>query len=184
MPVAVPGLKIVSTGSERPPYKADWDSSELGLRWQCSIDGSRLTPCSQGLPLDLPEGEHRLAVGAIDPSGSAGPLVNAFYTVVDTVLRSGPADGATVAAANFAVDSRSAREYECAIDGGAFAACARSANPTVTLPALPDGPHTVRIRGRAGDWVDASPISRSFKLDHRSAHDAAQDRGRDGVQRG
>jgi hypothetical protein len=87
MPAAVPDLKIVPTGSAHPSHKAEWGASEPGLRWQCSIDTDPLRACSPGMTLDLDEGEHRLRVGAIDPSGNAGPLANAFYTVVETKLR-------------------------------------------------------------------------------------------------
>jgi hypothetical protein len=165
MPATVPGLKIVPTGSEQPSHRAEWDSSEAGLRWQCAIDGGPRRDCSPGMALDLPEGEHRVSVGAIDPSGNSSALVSAFYTVVETKLRSAPVDGSTVAAANFVADSSTATDYDCSIDGGTFAACGRAPSGGLTLPALSDGRHTVAVRGRAGQWVDPSPASRTFTLD-------------------
>ena len=80
--------------------------------------------------LDLPEGEHRLAVGAIDPSGNSGSIVNAWYTVVETKLRSAPVEGSTVSA----VDLRGRLRQRDATtsarsDRGAFAACGRAPEP-------------------------------------------------------
>jgi hypothetical protein len=168
-PAHVERLRITPTGVARPSHQVLWESSEQGVHWQCSIDGGRLEPCVPRMGLDLPEGKHTVSVVAIDPSGNVSRFANAYYTVVDTLWRSAPADGATLAAPHFVVGSGTATSYECSLDGAPFGRCGAS-NGELRLPALSDGAHTLKVRGRVDDWVDASPLERKFTLDTRAPH--------------
>ena len=83
-----------------------------------------------GMGLGLPEGEHRVAVGAIDPSGNPGPVLSTRFTVIDTQLLSAPVEGCDgLGRGGSWPTSRSRARLRVLVDRGAFSACGRGINP-------------------------------------------------------
>ncbi|MGH2905162.1 MAG: adventurous gliding motility protein AgmC [Solirubrobacterales bacterium] len=116
---------------------------------QCSVDGGSYGPCSSVFTTGtLTDGSHSVAVRATDQGGNQGTTSRSF--VVDTTAPSvtidSPADGAYVSddtpTVTFTVTDDNPGTTECAVDGGAFAAC----SSPFTAPSLSDGPHTIAVR--------------------------------------
>ena len=168
-PEAILDLRLVPVGGVEGAYEAVWSASEPGLRFRCFIDGGRATDCAPNHRLDFGDGTHRITVGAVDSNRNAGPLKTVSTTVVDTELTVAPPEGAEVRTASFAALSPVGNQFECSIDGGAYAACgsttAPSAGTSLTLPALGEGRHTLRVRARWGEFVDLFPATRTWIVD-------------------
>jgi hypothetical protein len=120
--------------------------------------------------LDLPEGEHPLSVVPTDPSGRIGAEAKAKLTVVETELTLAPAEGARVAtpASPFIARTGFGERFECSIDDHPYLTCgAPGADGTspLTVPALVDGEHTLRVRARRGPRYDGTPVVRRWTVD-------------------
>ncbi|WP_370249055.1 lamin tail domain-containing protein [Nocardioides sp.] len=85
-------------------------------------------------------------------------------TAPTVTITSGPAEGATVAAAptfGFASADADLDRIECRLDQGAFAPC----TSPFTVPATtPNGPHTLALRGVDATGNVATPLVRAFTL--------------------
>ena len=157
-PEGVADLEALA-GSVEGSYRITWTAQETGLTFRCSVDGGASQVCRPGLAMVVPEGEHTVEVFAKDSNGNAGPVKTVRFTRVDTTLTAGPP---------FAAKSGAGREFDCSVDGAPFAVCG-SAHPgdeaSLSLPALADGRHTVRVRARTSRWVDLFPETRTFTIE-------------------
>ncbi len=127
------GANVGAQGFDAPVTVDPGDSIILSYynRGEWSYDGTRL-----GLTITGPQ--------------EAGP---------QTQITSGPRTTTTDSTPDFALAG--GPEYECALDGAAFAACASP----YTTPNLADGAHTLRVRSKDGIARDGSPAVRRFTVD-------------------
>ena len=134
-------------------------ANEVGATFQCSLDVGSFATCTAPHTVDgLAEGEHTIAVRAVDAAGNVGLAVGYTWTVdgpPETVIGSGP-DGqteATTATFEFTADEAGST-YTCWLDG-AEAPCVSP----VTYTGLAVGEHVFAsgdgCRGnQQPDWVD------------------------------
>lgn len=153
----------------RDPAASIAFSSEPSARFDCSLDGAAFASCTSPYSLlALTDGQHTFAVRATDTAGNTdlSPATRTWTvdtTPPDTEISSGPADGALTkqGSPGFAYTSEPDAVFECSIDGGQFDPCTSPSNA-----AFSDGAHTFAVRAiDAAGNVDASPASRSFRID-------------------
>jgi len=147
------------------------------LGYQCSLDGSAFATCSTPVSYTgLSVGEHTFSVRAVDGAGNVDPTPETHTWVIeeapappadttapDTSISSGPEASTTETTATFALSSNeSGSSFECALDGGAFAAC----TSPWTVTSLAPGSHTVAVRSidTAGN-VDATPATFAWSIE-------------------
>ncbi len=167
-----------TTLTEAPPVadnsvsvRFSFGSAERNAMFDCSVDGGTYAPCTSGAMFGpFNDGAHSFAVRARDRAGNvdATPVIHAWSvdtSTPDTQLLTGPTgpQGTTMATFTFvSSDAGSGATFECALDGGAFAACT---SPRA-LSALTEGMHTfaVRVRDAVGN-LDPTPATRSWLVD-------------------
>ncbi len=145
-------------GRDEGAYRVTWTAQEDGLMFHCSLDGAQSVPCRSGHEVEIAEGHHAVEVFAKDVNGNAGPVKTIRFTRVDTALTVAP----------LAATSRTGREFECSVDGAPFARCGSAEigeNASLSLPALADGRHTMRVRARYRDVVDPVPAAHTWIVD-------------------
>ncbi|MGD9562114.1 MAG: PxKF domain-containing protein [Pyrinomonadaceae bacterium] len=135
----------------------------------CSIDGGAFAACTSPQDyLGLGDGSHTFEVRAIDGDGNADATPASYTWVVDTTppdttIAESPPDPSGTSSASFSFTSTEPGSvFECALDGGAFAACT---SPQI-YSGLSDGPHTFQVRAvdTAGN-VDPAPASHTWVID-------------------
>jgi hypothetical protein len=144
-------------------------SADEPATFECRIDDVAFAPCSSPYSTaPLGDGQHVFEVRATDLAGNTDATPASRTFIVDTAAPETVLTAAPPAATDdptptfaFEADEHGAR-FECSVDGGAFAPCASP----LTLPALPDGDHTLEIRAvdQAGN-ADPSPASSAFTID-------------------
>jgi hypothetical protein len=144
-------------------------SAEPGASFRCRLDDQPVeTSCaSPRTYTGLDEGPHTFAVWARDGAGNedATPATRS-WTVVDTTppdtaIDSGPGQDSSTqsTSATFTFSSDQPGTFECAVDGGAFTACA---SPHA-LGGLAVGSHTFRVRAvDAAGNEDPTPATRTW----------------------
>ncbi|WP_082282730.1 Ig-like domain-containing protein [Myxococcus hansupus] len=146
-----------------------FSSNESPVTYECSLDGAAYAACaSPATYTGLSQGSHTLAVRARDAAGNVDPTPATRVWTVDTVapdtsIVTGPSGLTNSASATFTFGSNESNvTYQCALDGGAFAACT---NPS-TFSGLSQGSHTLRVRAvDAAGNIDATPASRTWTVD-------------------
>lgn len=128
--------------------------SATAASFECSLDGGAFEACASPHTLvGLSEASHSFRVRALDAVGHEDPTPAERVWVVDTTapvvrLTGVPPDPSDATPAAFAFDGDdsttpdSRMRYECALDGGSFAACAAP----VVYASLGTGTHTFRVR--------------------------------------
>lgn len=167
-----------TTLTESPPaadnstmVRFSFTSGEENVTFDCSLDGATYAACDSGTEFGpVADGSHSFAVRAHDRAGNvdASPAIHAWAvdtSTPDTQLLSGPegAVGSTTATFTFvSPDAGAGATFQCALDGGAMAACT---SPFV-LSNLPMGMHTfqVRVRDAVGNF-DPTPSTRTWTVD-------------------
>ncbi|MFP2913352.1 cell envelope biogenesis protein OmpA, partial [Pyxidicoccus sp. 3LFB2] len=161
---AVPDTTIVSgppalTNSTSATF--DFSSNESPVTYQCSLDGAAFVACTDPRTFTgLSQGNHTLAVRAVDAAGNVDPTPATYAWTVDaavpdTTIVSGPAvvTNATTATFDFS-SNESPVTYQCSVDGGAFAPC----TDPLTLNNVSAGNHTLAVRAvDAAGNVDPTP---------------------------
>lgn len=110
-------------------------------------------------------GEHYAEWTATDNAGNQGPTLTWDWTQFpdppQTAIATKPDPTTAVQVASFTFTSETATEFECGVDGAAFAACPASHSIT----GLGAGPHVLQVRAKdpAGQ-VDDTPSSAVFTL--------------------
>jgi len=166
-PRPVADLALHAITSEQGAYEATWTHPEPHLSYRCAVDDGKKSECAPGERFKLAEGKHAIVVDAVDPNGNVGDARSTTVTVVDTELAAGPGERAKVTSAAFSARSGFGTDFECALDGGRFAACGAAPsgeNAPLTLPALAAGEHTLNVRARRGSAYDLSPVARTFTI--------------------
>jgi hypothetical protein len=148
---------------------AGTDNRAEPVTYECAVDGAAFAACTSPTTLaTLADGGHSFQVRAVDAAGNpdatpASVTWTLDTTAPDTMITSGPAAGSfTKAAVAFAFASPdSPVTFECAVDAGAFAACASPKSLT-----LAEGAHTFKVRAKdAAGLVDPSPATRAWTVD-------------------
>ncbi|WP_408890221.1 Ig-like domain-containing protein [Myxococcus faecalis] len=147
----------------------DFNSNELAVTYQCSLDGAPFAACTDPVTFPgLSQGSHTLQVRAVDAAGNLDATPASRTWTVDTVapdtsITSGPTGTTNSNSATFTFTStESPALFECSLDGGTFAACTTPA----TFNNLSQGNHTLAVRARdsAGN-VDGTPATRTWTVD-------------------
>ncbi|MFP2910645.1 adventurous gliding motility protein AgmC, partial [Pyxidicoccus sp. 3LFB2] len=108
----------------------DFNSNESPVSYQCSLDGTAFVACTDPRTFTgLSQGNHTLAVRAVDAAGNMDPTPATYAwtvdtTAPDTTIVSGPpaVTNATSATFDFSSNDASA-SFECQLDGAAYVPC-------------------------------------------------------------
>jgi hypothetical protein len=160
-------LEAAAISDSTPVF--EFSSDEPGSTFACSIDGGAFPCDSPYEPSELADGQHTFEVRAADAAGNAdgSPASRTFTvdTTSQTMIDSGPAEGALTAesTATFAFSSgEEGSTFECGIDAGVPFVC----ESPLTLTELSDGEHTLAVIATdALGNVDPTPASRTFIVD-------------------
>jgi Carboxypeptidase regulatory-like domain len=147
-------------------------------KMQCKVDAAAYADCTSPATFNsLAEGSHTVLFRAEDAAGNqdASPASRTFTVAVpvtvpdttapDTVIDSGPADGATIdsttATFDFHGTAGDTARVQCQLDSRPYADCTSPA----TFNSLAEGSHTVLFRAEdAAGNQDQSPASRTFTV--------------------
>lgn len=150
-----------------------FSSNEAGVTFECQVDGGEWKVCGSPWTVTLADGDHSLAVRAIDEAGNADPSpavreLSVDTSGVDTAIDGGPSGLTNDATPSFAFSTPvTAATYECRIvgDGSPLPGWAGCSSP-FTTPELPSNAFRFEVRavspaGRA----DSTPSRRDFTVD-------------------
>ncbi len=149
----------IESGPARPSNSAsatfEFSSTGGGIGYECSVDDAEFTSCDSPFTLDaLSEGEHTLAVRAVDAAGNADPTPAEYTWTVDLSLPeapaiTSPANGALLntGAVSYTGTAEPGTTVRVTVDG-VFVGTAVAASDTgawsfSTGPVLDTGAHTV-----------------------------------------
>lgn len=169
-PLPVPDTNLTTT----PPAKTRELTTSIafsadlpGATFVCSVDGGAFAPCTSPLSVTVAAGDHTFAVAAVTAGGRDATPATCAWSVddapPDTTITSGPADHVPNGNASFSFTSSEAgSSFECALDGGAFAACA----DPIDYAGLAVGSHTFAVRATdAFGNPDPTPATRTWTVD-------------------
>lgn len=143
--------------------------SEAAVTFECRLDGGAWEACSSPwVEAGLPDGDHTLAVRAVDAAGNADPTpAAAGFTVdsslPDTVITSGVSGATQLTTLVYEfVGTIAGSTFECRFDGSDWTPC----NSPVGYASLADGEHSFAVRAIDPlDQVDATPATRTAVVD-------------------
>lgn len=149
----------------------EFESREDNVTFDCALDGGGYAACESGVEVGpIGDGPHSFAVRARDRAGNldASPAIHAWSidtSTPDTQLISGPSGATSNTSASFSFvspDAGPGATFQCAIDGGMFAACS---SPHM-ISGLGEGEYTfaVRVRDAVGN-LDPTPAVRVWSVD-------------------
>ena len=134
--------------------------------YECRVDSGAFTPCaSPWTTPSLGDGAHSAEARAVDQAGNADATPAKWTFTVDTTapqaaIDAGPREVTRELAHSFTFSAPGASRFECALDGGAFAACA---SPYSTGP-LGYGDHTFAVRAYDAAGNQGPAASRAFTI--------------------
>ena len=173
-----PDTSIVSgpaegSGSADTTPTFEFTATEAGT-FECSVDGETFAICSSPhTTAVLAAGEHQFRVRARDASDNAdaSPATRSFRitpgggggsdaTKPETTITNAPKAKTSSKRARFSFEANEAADFECSLDGEAFASCSSPFSETVGR-----GKHRFEVRAidRAGN-VDGSPAAHKWKV--------------------
>lgn len=146
-------------------------ATPMGTAFVCAVDDAAGAACTSPFTATVAEGDHKLAVAALDARGDADPSPatrtwRVDLTPPDTAITAQPAaiDSSPNPSFEFTGTDGGGGTltFECALDGAAFAAC----TSPQALTALADGPHTFAARAiDAATNVDPTPAMAMWTID-------------------
>ncbi len=162
-----------SGGTNNASPSFGFSSSESRSTFACKLDGPGTTTgsyaaCTSPMGLSgLADGSYTFSVRATDAAGNtdatpATRSVTVDTTAPDTVIDTGPAEGATSLSREVSFDFGATEDgstFACKLDSGSYAPCTSPTGYT----GLALGAHTFTVR--ATDWVgniDATPATRTW----------------------
>lgn len=170
--LVVSGPDPVTAGAEASFAFEGLDDAQLGLRFQCSLDGAAFGACTS--PWTYPSvtvGAHTFAVRAVDAALNADPSPATWSwiysppppgTAPETTIAAGP-DRVTVAtSATFSFGSNEPDAgFACSTDGAAFVPCVSPHTRT----GLAVGAHTFAVRAVDAELIeDPTPASFAWTI--------------------
>ena len=156
---------VVNSGPSNPTNAVTasfaFTATEAGSTFECALDSGSWGSCTSPKSYSgLGEGNHILRVRATDGVGNTDASPASFdwqvdLTPPDTTLSSGPDSPTNATSASFVFTATEAgSNFECALDGGAYAACV---SPK-TYSGLSEGSHDFRVRAiDAAGNADTTP---------------------------
>jgi hypothetical protein len=145
-------------------------SDQPGVTFECSLDGAAFVECeSPHEETGLAVGDHLLEVRAVDPLDKVDPTPATHQWTVtaptppETTIGQAPPASTVSTSATFTFSSdQTSAEFECSLDGAAFADC----EPPVELTGLSLGAHTFAVRAvdLLGN-VDPTPDEHSWTIE-------------------
>jgi hypothetical protein len=156
------------TNDDSPAFAFSSPSDPLAA-FECRLDGAAWAAClSPAGHTGLPDGEHTVAVRAVDAAGNAdaSPATRTFTVdtqAPDTSLGATPAVLSNEDAATFAFTSADPlASFACRVDGGDWTACGSPRE----LSSLSEGAHTFEVRAQdAAGNADATPAAFGWTID-------------------
>jgi archaellum component FlaF (FlaF/FlaG flagellin family) len=156
-----------ATNDSTPTFT--FSSSEPSSSFKCRVDGGAFSACTSPKTLaTLADGSHTFRVRATDTAGNTDqtPAVRTFTVdthAPDTTITAGPSGPTDDSTPTFRfASSQAGSSFACRVDGAAFSPC----SSPITLAALADGSHTVRVRATdAAGNTDTTPAVRTFTVD-------------------
>ncbi len=125
---------------------ADNATPAEALTFECALDADPFAPCTSPFDASVEPGTHTLQARAVDLAGNVSAIVSRTWLVIGppaTTIVSGPAATTTSTSATFAFTADQAGStFECALNSGAFTACASP----LTLTDLGGGSYTLAVR--------------------------------------
>jgi hypothetical protein len=144
-------------------------SDQPGVEFECSLDGAPFVGCETPHTIsDLAVGPHELQVRAVDPAGKVDstPASRAWTVEApvppETSIVLAPPATTTDTTATFTFSSdQPAAEFECSVDGAAFAGC----EPPVELTDVALGEHTFSVRAiDLNGLADPTPATHAWTV--------------------
>jgi hypothetical protein len=145
-------------------------SDQPGVTYECSLDGAPFAGCETPHEVaGLAVGPHELQVRAVDPADKVDPTPASYTWTVEAptppetsiVLAPPATTELTTATFTFSSDQPAA-EFECSLDGSAFADC----EPPVELTGLALGEHSFSVRAAdVNGLVDPSPATHTWTVE-------------------
>lgn len=146
-----------------------FSSGDPQATFECELDDV-VDDCTSPFSASVDLGEHTFGVTAVDAGGLRSAQAVYTWTVEEVVVPEAPDTLITVgpvllsnsrtATFEFAAGG-DATGYECRLDGAAFTDCASP----YEVSGLADGGHTLQVRARNGDLVDATPAGYTWDVD-------------------
>ncbi|RKG86455.1 DUF11 domain-containing protein [Corallococcus sp. CA049B] len=142
--------------SNSPSATFEFSSTGGGIGYECSVDDGEFNSCDSPFTLDtLSEGEHTLAVRAVDAAGNADPTPAEYTWTVDLSLPEAPAltspangDIFNTGAVSYAGTAEAGATVRVTVDGVFVGTAMASDTGTWTFtpgPVLDTGAHTVSV---------------------------------------
>ena len=144
--------------------------SATAVAFECQLDDAPAAPCTSPWPLtDLSNGSHTFKVAALNAQGFADltPASHTWtvnVTTLATTLTAQPEAVTTNRATSFSFTGNGASSFECALDGGKYAACASPKS----YDKLGNGNHTflVRAKGSAGSPTNGPATRYAWRVNN------------------
>ncbi|HEY2935724.1 MAG TPA: hypothetical protein VGJ25_03940, partial [Gaiellaceae bacterium] len=143
-------------------------SSEAGATFECALDAGAYAGCTSPHSYTaLADGSHSFQVRATDAAGNLDASPAGFTWTIDTAapdttIDTSPPNASSSGSASFTFSAEAGASFECALDGGAYAACTSPKSYT----GLADGSHTFQVRAKdAAGNTDATPASFTWTID-------------------
>jgi predicted phage tail protein len=134
-------------------------------RFECRLDDGDYAACASPKQFaGLGDGQHTVAVRAVDNAGNVGAAVTRDFTV-DTTAPAASIDGVNVtgaaASVRFSSPDTDVARFECRLDDSDYAACTSPKQ----FAGLGDGQHTLAVRAVDGTGNVGAPVARDFTVD-------------------
>ncbi|MBZ4331842.1 Ig-like domain-containing protein [Corallococcus sp. AS-1-12] len=170
----------IESGPAQPSNSAsatfEFSSTGGGIGYECSVDDAAFSACDSPFTLDnLSEGEHTLAVRAVDAAGNADPTPAEYTWTVDLGIPeapaiTSPANGAlfNTGAVSYAGTAEAGATVRVTVDGvfvGTTVASGTGAWTFTAGPVLDTGAHTVSVVAVDAAGNVSPSTSASFSVD-------------------
>ncbi len=165
-PPSAPGLSNLPAALTRLKTASPNFSSEVGATFECSLDGGQFTRCSSPRVISgLADGQHRLAVRAIDPAGNTGAQSTATWRVDSTppaslVINGVPMLATTVTSISATFTRESGATVRCWLDADPANNCSNG----FSHAGLASGTHTINAEATDAAGNTSPTVTATWKV--------------------
>jgi outer membrane protein OmpA-like peptidoglycan-associated protein len=165
-PVLPADLVLPDEGAHLQSLSVTFGAQPDGERTQCSVDDGEWVDCTSPFqPSGLAEGEHTIAVRAIDDAGNVSEAIESRTVTLDTSAPQAPelvqAPAALASTSRFELAAEEGAIVECSLDGGEWVECDSPFEPA----GLADGAHVVEVRAVDAAGNTSEPAVHEWTLD-------------------